>query len=1376
MLVQLGLSASAPGAVSTTTTLASSATLPDLGQAVTLTATVSPATATGKVTFYRGITVLGTAALTNGEATLATTLLPFGTSTLKAFYIGDGTYNFSVSSPLPITVSAAPASGFSPATDYVVGNFPQDISAGDLNGDGYADLVIVNYNTSNVSVLLGNADGTFRAAVNYPASFDPTTVTLGDFNGDGKLDIAVGGYVISLSVALGNGDGTFQPFANSFVPTSTGMILKTADFNGDGIVDLLVDSNRGGIQVLLGNGDGTFQNRLSFSNGSGAQVIHAALGDFNGDGNTDVVTADTNGAVYEWLGNGNATFTPVNVIPAAGSFIGRALVVGDFNGDGKADLAVTAGSLNNVTVMIGNGNGMFQTGASYATGFNPISIATGDFNGDGKADIVVGNGSGNASLLLGNGDGTLQPAVAEGGTAAAIALAVDDFNRDGRTDLAVLNLNLGVLLGLQGTAAQTISFPPLANVSLGTAPFTVSASASSGLPVTFQSNSNSVCTVSGSTISLVGAGTCSITASQAGNSTWPPATPVTQMFAVLQGSQTISFAPLSDVSYGVAPFTISATATSGLPVIFTSTTGAVCTVAGTAVSIIGVGTCSITANQAGNANYTAATSVTRTFTVASTFTVSASPTSISVAQGTNGTTMMTTAVSIGFNSAIALNASGLPPGATVSFSPASIAAPGSGSSTMTIAVATTTAIGSYAITVAGTAGSTVHTSTVTLTVTGALTIATASLPNGQTGVPYSAALTATGGIAPYKWQLVSGTLPAGLTLSTLTGQISGTPTVSISNTPLTFRVSDSTTPSAQTAALSLALTIASAPTTLTITTTSLPSGQTGTLYSAALTATGGTTPYSWQLVSGTLPAGLTLNTLTGQISGTPPAGITNTPLTFKVTDSTTPSAQSALVSLALTIASAPATLTITTTSLPSAQIGVPYATTLTAAGGTSPYMWTLTSRRLPSWLALNPLTGQISGTPAIGSTGLLLTVQVTDSTPSAQTATATLTLNIASAPATLTITTTSLPSGQTGIPYSAALAATGGITPYSWQLVSGTLPAGLTLNTLTGQISGTPAASITNSPLMFKVTDSTTPSAQTATVSLALTTAPAPATLTITTTSLPSGQTGVWYSAALAATGGSAPYNWQLVSGTLPAGLTLNTQTGQISGTPIASITNTPLMFKVTDSTTPSAQTATVSLALTTAPAVPTLAITTTSLPNGQTGVWYSSALAATGGSAPYNWQLVSGTLPAGLTLNPLSGQISGTPTTSITNTPLTFKVTDSTTPSAQTAAVSLALTIAPAPITAPPPATLTITTTSLPSGQTGIWYTAALAATGGTSPYTWALISGRMPAGLTLNPQTGQITGAPLSGLNTVLTFQVTDSSTPSAQTATVMLMLNVI
>jgi sugar lactone lactonase YvrE len=170
-------------------------------------------------------------------------------------------------------------------------------------------------------------------------------------------------------------------------------------------------------------------------------------------------------------------------------------------------------------------------------------------------------------------------------------------------------------LGYDSSVSQTITFPALGNVTYGVAPFSISATASSGLAVVFNSNSSGVCTVSGSMVTIIAAGGCSITANQPGNATYSAAPSVTRSFTVNKAAQTISFGALPNVTYGVAPFGISATATSGLAVTFASTTTSICTVSGSTVTIVGIGKCSITASQAGNANFLAATPVIQSFTV-----------------------------------------------------------------------------------------------------------------------------------------------------------------------------------------------------------------------------------------------------------------------------------------------------------------------------------------------------------------------------------------------------------------------------------------------------------------------------------------------------------------------------------------------------------------------------------------------------------------------------------------------------------------------------------------------------------------------------------------------------------------------------------------
>src|ERR1022692_1183963 len=313
----------ARGAQPSSITISSSTNPSIFGQAVTLTATVSPSP-TGIVTFYDGTTVLGTKTLASGKATLTTSLLPSGARFLKAYYGGNDTYAASTSAALAETVSTLPASGFQPGEDYRVGAYPRSITIGDFNGDGKIDMAVANSNASDiigsVSVLLGNGDGTFQPAVNYGTGRGPISVVVGDFNGDGRADLAVAnGYSDYVSILLGNGDGTFQSAVNYPAGNAESSVV-VGDFNGDGMADLVVGAGFS-LNVLLGNGDGTFQPAVSYYAISSPTSV--AVGDFNGDGKADLAVANANpitiiGSVSVLLGNGDGTFQPAVIYGTAG--------------------------------------------------------------------------------------------------------------------------------------------------------------------------------------------------------------------------------------------------------------------------------------------------------------------------------------------------------------------------------------------------------------------------------------------------------------------------------------------------------------------------------------------------------------------------------------------------------------------------------------------------------------------------------------------------------------------------------------------------------------------------------------------------------------------------------------------------------------------------------------------------------------------------------------------------------------------------------------------------------------------------------------------------------------------------------------------------
>jgi hypothetical protein len=279
---------------------------------------------------------------------------------------------------------------------------------------------------------------------------------------------------------------------------------------------------------------------------------------------------------------------------------------------------------------------------------------------------------------------------------------------------------------------------------------------------------------------------------------------------------------------------------------------------------------------------------------------------------------------------------------------------------------------------------------------------------------------------------------------------------------------------------------------------------------------------------------------------------------------------------------------------------------------------------------------------------------------------------------------------------------------------------------------------------------------------LTFTIAAAPTPLAIDTTSpLPNCNVGTSCSVTLRASGGSPPYRWSLSSGALPAGLSLDSTAGTISGTPSAAGTYN-FAVRVTDS---AQGTATKAFVLTVAPVVQNPTIQTSSpLPAAMVGVSYSVTLAATGGTPPYRWSLSAGSLPPGLSLVSATGVISGTPTAAgLYN--FTVQVADNAQPSA-TASKAFALTVGPG---------LTIQTASpLPSATVAAAYSTTLSATGGTPPYRWSLSSGSLPPGLALDSTTGVINGKPSTPGSFTFTMRVTDNAQPSA-TATKALAMTV-
>jgi hypothetical protein len=381
--------------------------------------------------------------------------------------------------------------------DFAAGNNPDSIATADFNGDDKLDLVVANMFSGTISVLFGNGDGTFQQPLSFPAgTLYPGAITVADLNEDSKLDLVVTNskalsfqYSSPISVLLGNGDGTFQQPRN-FTASNHPIKAAVADFNGDSKLDLAAANYYSNdVSLLLGNGDGTFQPAVNYDLLVGFNGVNTPapadiiVGDFNGDGKLDFVTANFGSSqVSVLLGNSNGTFqAPMNFNTYKSNISDGnsplSVSVADFDGDGKPDVVVANANSDNVSVLLGNGDGTLQPAVHFAVGRTPYSVAASDINGDGSVDLVVANAtgsgvSGTISVLLGNGDGTFQTAVNFPAGITASYLAVADFNGDNKFDIAVANVanNFAVTTGTvsvltNNSIASGDSTPPITNAA-----------------------------------------------------------------------------------------------------------------------------------------------------------------------------------------------------------------------------------------------------------------------------------------------------------------------------------------------------------------------------------------------------------------------------------------------------------------------------------------------------------------------------------------------------------------------------------------------------------------------------------------------------------------------------------------------------------------------------------------------------------------------------------------------------------------------------------------------------------------------------------------------------------------------------------------------
>ena len=421
-----------------------------------------------------------------------------------------------------------PAS-FAPLATYPTGgSISLRVVTGDLNGDGRLDAVTVNITSNNVSVFLGNGAGAFGTATRYAVAPDGTQVqglALVDVNADGKLDIVTANNGNStVSVLLGQAGGTFGAYASySTGPNTEPRNAAVGDVNGDGRLDIVTgNSGTATASVLLGLAGGGFGTPALYT--TGGLAFDVALGDVNADGQLDIVTPAYNTDQVSVLpGRAGGTFgtfvkygTGTNAQPTG-------VRLGDVNADGRLDIVV--GNQNTtISVLLGQAGGTLAAPVAYATTgiTNVYAISVGDVNGDSRPDLVVGNLSGSLiGVFLGQASGFGSIATFNGGNGPQ-GITLGDVNADGRPDILTANRNdntLGVLLNTSVFAAPTLTSLTPTSGPVGTSVTLTGTNLGSATGVSFNGTAATFSVVNATTITATvptGATTGNVTVTAGG--------------------------------------------------------------------------------------------------------------------------------------------------------------------------------------------------------------------------------------------------------------------------------------------------------------------------------------------------------------------------------------------------------------------------------------------------------------------------------------------------------------------------------------------------------------------------------------------------------------------------------------------------------------------------------------------------------------------------------------------------------------------------------------------------------------------------------------------------------------------------------------------
>ena len=335
--------------------------------------------------------------------------------------------------------------------DYAIGNASGSprYAVGDLNNDGYPDLVTLNKSNATqlgpIAVFLNTTNGGFGPSINILAGLQglsPNAVAIGDYNQDGFADLAIAQDGISngINIRPGNGSGNFT--TESFIAAERGSTaILSADFSGDGHLDLAICNNVNELRVLNGNGTGGFAAAVAYPTSSTCQDL--SLADFNMDGSPDIaLTTRSNDRVQVFLNNGSGVFAAPVITTVSGAY---QMATADFNRDCIPDLAVGQYGGSTINILLGNGSGGFTT-SSFSVTNSPAYMSVGDFNRDKKVDLAIRRntltaGANNLSIYPGNGSGgfgtAFEMSLAVPSSSVEMRLATIDANKDGKADLVI---------------------------------------------------------------------------------------------------------------------------------------------------------------------------------------------------------------------------------------------------------------------------------------------------------------------------------------------------------------------------------------------------------------------------------------------------------------------------------------------------------------------------------------------------------------------------------------------------------------------------------------------------------------------------------------------------------------------------------------------------------------------------------------------------------------------------------------------------------------------------------------------------------------------------------------------------------------------------